>query len=78
MLLTAGREEGENRLADCDGLEGREGMGGGPQSPHNEGGHGPDRGGNLITDHKSVCQSPPAPSLYCSNHFAKPSSNLFI
>lgn len=31
MLLTAGQKEKENSLADCSGLEGREGIGGGKQ-----------------------------------------------
>lgn len=44
MLLTAGLGERGDSLADCDGLEGREGMGGGPQRPHNEGGHSPEGG----------------------------------
>lgn len=76
MLLTAGLKKRENSLVDCGGLEGREGMGGGQQSLHNR--NGQTALTNSHTDKQFCLTNPPTPGLYCSHHFAKLSSNLFI
>ena len=78
MLLTAGREEGENRLLIVmDWKEGKEWEVGHRVHIMRVGTALTGEGISLQTTSLSR-QSPPAPSLYCSNHFAKPSSNLFI
>lgn len=77
MLLTAEPEERKNSLADHGGLE-EGGMGDGPQSLHNENGQSAMTEGVSLQINSLSLQSPPAPSLYCSNHFVNLSSNLFL